>query len=55
MTIERKVDDAQNIRDTGVKDKRKESHPSSSSSRKKQRTPTQQRFQGLDRSYQGQG
>ena len=36
MAIEREVDDARNIRDTGVlKDKMKESQPSSSSSRKK--------------------
>ena len=35
MAIERKVDDARNICDAGVKDKRKESQPSSSSSRKK--------------------
>ena len=40
MAIEREVDDAQSIRDAGVKDKRKESQPSSSSSRKKQRTST---------------
>ena len=31
MTIEREVDDAQNIRDAGVKVKRRESQPSSSS------------------------
>ena len=30
MVIERKVDDARNIRDVGVKDKRKLSQPSSS-------------------------
>ena len=43
MAIEREVDDARNIRDAGVvKDKRKESQPSSSSFRKKQRTPTPQ-------------
>ena len=35
MAIEREVDDARNIRDAGVKDKRKESQPSSSSSGKK--------------------
>ena len=29
MAIEREMDDAQNIRDAGVKDKRKESQPSS--------------------------
>ena len=39
MVIKREVDDARNIRDMGVvKDKRKESQPSSSSSRKKQKT-----------------
>ena len=40
MTIEREVDDSRSIRDAGVKDKRKESQPSSSSSGKKQRTST---------------
>ena len=35
MAIEREVDDAWNIRDAGVKDKRKESQPSSSSLGKK--------------------
>ena len=39
MAIEKEVDDAQNIRDVGVvKDKRRESQPSSSSSGNKQRT-----------------
>ena len=38
MAIEREVDDAWSIRDSGVKDKKKESQPSSSSSGKKQRT-----------------
>ena len=32
MAIEREVDDAWSIQDAGVKDKRKESQPSSSSS-----------------------
>ena len=40
MVIEREVDDAQSICDAGIKDKRKESQPSSSSSKKKQRTST---------------
>ena len=41
MAIEREVDDAQNIRDTNViKDKRKESQPSSFGSGKKQKTST---------------
>ena len=44
MAVEREVDDSWNIRDAGVKDKRKENEPSSSSSRKKQRTPTPQWF-----------
>ena len=46
MAIKREVDDARSIRDAGVKDKRKESQPSSSSLRNKQRTSTPQRFQG---------
>ena len=40
MVVEREVDDAQNIQDAGVKDKRKERQPSSLSSGKKQRPPT---------------
>ena len=55
MAIEKKVDDAQNIWDAGVKDKMRESQPSSSSSRKKQMSSTLQRFQGKGRDYQGQG
>ena len=35
MVIEKEVDDARSIRDAGVKDKRKESQPSSSSLGKK--------------------
>ena len=46
MTIEREGDDARNIRDENVKDKRKESQPSSSSSGKKKKTSTPQGFQG---------
>ena len=46
MAIERDVDDARSIRDAGVKDKRRESQPSSSSLGKKQRTFTLQGFQG---------
>ena len=42
MAIKREVDDAWSIRDTGVKDKKKESQPSSSSSGKKQRTSNSQ-------------
>ena len=44
MAIEREVDDARNIRDASVKDKRKKRQPSSSRSGKKRRTPTLQRF-----------
>ena len=51
MTFEREVDEARNTRDAGVKDKRKESQPSSYSSVKKQRTPTPQQFQGQGRCY----
>ena len=35
MVVEREVDDARNIQDEGVKDKRNERQPSSSSSGKK--------------------
>ena len=52
MAIE-KVDDTLNIRDTSVKDKRKESQPSSFGSRKKQRTSTMQGFQGKGYGYKG--
>ena len=44
MTIEREVDDAWNIQNVGIKDKRHESKPSSSSSGKKQRTPNPQQI-----------
>ena len=40
MAIEREVDDARNIQDAGVKDKRRESQPSSSSLGNKQRAST---------------
>ena len=40
MVIEKEVDDAWSIRDAGVKDKRRESQPHSSSLGKKQRTST---------------
>ena len=47
MAIEREVDNARNIQDAGVvKEKRRESQPSSSSSRKKQRTSIPRGFQG---------
>ena len=55
MAIEREVDDAWSIGDAGIKDKRKESQPSSSNSRKKQRTSTLWDFQGQDTGYQDQG
>ena len=55
MAIEREVDDAWKIRDTNViKDKGKESQPSSSGSGKKQKTSTPQGFQGQGCAYQGQ-
>ena len=44
MAIEREVDDAQNIRNVGVKEKGRESQPSSSSSGKRQRSSTPQGF-----------
>ena len=46
MAIKREVDDIWNIRDAGVKDKKKKSQLSSSISRKKQRTSAPQGFQG---------
>ena len=46
MAIEREVDDAWSIQDTSVKDKKRESRLSSSSSGKKQKTSTPQGFQG---------
>ena len=55
MTIEREVDDARNIWDAGVKDKRRESQPSSSNSGKKQRSYTPQGFQRQGSDYQNQG
>ena len=55
MVIEREVDDARSIQDAGVKDKMRESQPSSSSSGKKQKTSTPHGFQGQGCDYQGQG
>ena len=52
-TIERKVNDSRSIQDAGVKDKSRESQPSSFSSGKKQRTFTPQGFQGQGCGYQG--
>ena len=40
VAIKREVDDARNIRDASVKDKRRESQPSSFSSGNKQRSST---------------
>ena len=44
MTIEREVDDMRSIRDVCVKDKKRESQPSSSNSWKKQKTSTSKGF-----------
>ena len=53
MAIEREVDDARNIQDASfVKDKKRYSQPSSSSSRKKRRTSIPRGFQGQGRGYQ---
>ena len=54
LVVEREVEDAQSIRDTGVSVKRKEDQPSSSSG-KNQKTSTPRGFQGRGRDYQGQG
>ena len=45
MAIEREIDDARSIRDTGVDDKRKEGQPSSSSG-KKLKASSSRGFQG---------
>ena len=55
LAIERDVNDAKSIRDTGASDKRKENQPSSSSSRKKQKTFASRGFQRQGRCFQGQG
>ena len=52
IVIEKEVDDAQNIRDVGVKDKKRETQPSFSNSGKRQRSSTPQGFQGQGHSYQ---
>ena len=52
LAIEREIDDAQSIRDTGAGDKRKEGQPSSSSG-KKQRTSIPRGFSGQGRGFQG--
>ena len=53
LAIEREIDDARSIRDTGACDKQKEGQPSSSS-RKKQRTSVPRGFLGQGRCFQGQ-
>ena len=53
LAIEREIDDARSIRDTGACDKRKEGQPSSSSG-KKQRTSVPRGFSGQGRDFQGQ-
>ena len=53
LAIEREIDDARSIRDTGASDKRKEGQPSSSSG-KKQRTSVPRGFSGQGRGSQGQ-
>ena len=53
LAIEREIDDARSIRDTGAGDKRKEGQPSSSLG-KKQRTSVPRGFLGQGRDFQGQ-
>ena len=53
LAIEREIDDAWSIRDTGASDKRKEGQPSSSSGKKK-RTSIPRGFSGQGRDFQGQ-
>ena len=53
LAIEREIDDAQSIRDTGTGDKQNEGQPSSSSG-KKQRTSIPRGFSGQGRGFQGQ-
>ena len=53
LAIEREIDDARSIRDTGASDKRKEGQPSSSSG-KKQRTSIPRGFSGQGCDFQGQ-
>ena len=54
MAIERKIEDAQNIRDAGASDKRKKGKPSSSLG-KKLKASSLRGFQGQGHDYQGQG
>ena len=53
LAIEREIDDARSIRDTGAGDKQKEGQPSSNSG-KKQRTSVLRGFLGQGRGFQGQ-
>ena len=53
LSIEREIDDARSIRDTGAGDKRKEGQPSSRSG-KKQRTSVPRGFSGQGRGFQSQ-
>ena len=52
LAIEREIDDARSIRDTGASDKRKKGQLSLSSG-KKQRTSVTRRFSGQGRGFQG--
>ena len=54
LAIEKEVEDAWCIQDTGASGKRKEDQPSFSSG-KKQKTSTPRGFQGRGHDYQGQG
>ena len=54
LIIDREVDDARSIRETGSSDKKRGSHASSSSSGKKKRTSFPREFQGRGCSQQGQ-
>ena len=54
MAIEKDIDNARSIQDTGASDRRKEGQPSSSSGKKK-KTSVPRGFQGHSRGYQGQG
>ena len=55
MEVERELEDARNIRETGDKGKKKEGQSSSSGAGKRQRTSVPQGYQGQGRGYQGQG
>ena len=51
LAIKKDVNDVKSIRDTSASDKRKENHPSSSSSGKKQRTFSSRGFQRQGRYF----